>query len=172
MKFSIVCLLILFPLLSYSQPDDRGYIVKVGDMAPEFTMELTNGDTINLSDLRGKVVMLQFTASWCKVSRRAMSHIEKKIWQKHKDNANFALFGIDRGEPLDSVMLLIEKTKITYPIGLDLDAEIFGLYADKKAGITRNIIIDPSGKIIMLTRLFKRREFNEMRMLIEEKIVP
>ena len=53
-----------------SEPEDRGYIVKVGDMAPDFEVELTDGSTVKLSDLKGKVVMLQFTASWCGVCRK------------------------------------------------------------------------------------------------------
>ena len=173
MKYSIILLLILFPLFINAQVDEPGYIVKVGDMAPDFTMQLTTADTITLSELKGKLVMLQFTASWCMVScKKMMPHIEKKIWQKHKDNKNFALFGIDRGEPLDSVLLFIETTKITYQVGLDPNASIFELYAEKDAGITRNIIIDQTGRIIMLTRLFKRREFNKMVKLIDEQLAP
>ena len=72
-------------------PDNAGYIVKVGDMAPDFEMELTDGQKVKLSDLRGKVVMLQFTASWCGVCRKEMPFIEKDIWLKHKDNKAFAL---------------------------------------------------------------------------------
>ena len=47
-----------------AQPDSVGYLVKVGDMAPDFTMELPDGTQVTLSSLRGKLVMLQFTASW------------------------------------------------------------------------------------------------------------
>ena len=57
---------------------------------------------------------------------------------------------------------------ITYPIGLDPNADIFGLYADKDAGITRNVIIDKDGKIIMLTRLYDPQEFAQMTELINE----
>lgn len=147
---------------------DRQYRVKVGDPAPNFEMALPDGKKIKLSDLRGRVVMLQFTASWCGVCRKEMPHIEKEIWQKHKDNPQFALYGIDREEPAEKIQVLREATGVTYPIGMDPDAGIFGLYAEKDAGITRNIIIDREGKIVMLTRLFEEEEFNEMVSLIDK----
>lgn len=73
-----------------TQADSTGYIVKVGEAAPDFTITLTDGKQVTLSSLRGKVVMLQFTASWCGVCRKEMPFIEKDIWLKHKDNADFA----------------------------------------------------------------------------------
>ena len=79
-------------------------MLQVGDMAPDFAMELTDGDILKLSSLRGKVVMLQFTASWCGVCRKEMPFIEKDIWLKHKENPNFALVGVDRDEPLETVV--------------------------------------------------------------------
>ena len=145
---------------------DRQYLVKVGDMAPNFEMQLPNGDTIILSSLRGKVVMLQFTASWCGVCRKEMPHIESDIWQKHKHNPNFALYGIDREEPAYKIKEFREATDVTYPIGLDPDARIFSLYAEKDAGITRNVIIDKGGTIVMLTRLYEEKEFARMVALI------
>lgn len=147
--------------------DDRGYIVKVGDMAPDFDMSLPNGEIINLSSLRGKVVMLQFTASWCGVCRKEMPHIESDIWLKHQNNPNFALYGIDREEPVEKIEALINATGVTYPIGLDPDAGIFTLFAKKEAGITRNVIIDKEGQIVMLTRLYDEEEFKEMVQLID-----
>ncbi len=150
------------------EADSTGYIVKVGDYSPDFQIQLVNGDSLKLSDLKGKVVMLQFTASWCGVCRKEMPYIEKEIWQKHKTNPNFVLIGIDRDEPLHKVLRFAEQTQITYPLGLDDGAEIFGLYALKTSGITRNVLIDESGKIVMLTRLFNHDEFNRLVDKIDE----
>ena len=148
--------------------DDRGYIVRVGDMAPDFTFQTTTGETLKLSDIRGKIVMLQFTASWCVVCRKEMPFIERDIWQKHKGNENFRLFGIDRDEPLEKVKEFEEQTGITYPMALDPGGDIFALYADRKAGITRNVIINKDGRIVMLTRLYNEDEFAEMCKIIND----
>ncbi len=151
-----------------SEVDDYQFLVKVGDEAPDFEMEMPDGSFVKLSSLRGKVVMLQFTASWCGVCRKEMPYIESEIWQKHKDNPEFALYAIDREEPVEKIEEMIEATGVTYPIGLDPEADIFGIYAEKDAGITRNVIIDRDGKIVMLTRLFQEEEFNEMVKTIEK----
>jgi len=148
--------------------DERGYTVRVGDMAPDFTIQMTSGEELILSDLRGKIVMLQFTASWCSVCRKEMPFIESEIWQKHKDNPNFYLFGIDRDEPLEKVEEFAKQTGITYPLALDPGGDIFALYAERKAGITRNVIIDTDGRIVMLTRLYDENEFAEMCKKIDE----
>ena len=150
-------------------PDERGFLVKVGETAPDFTMKLTNGKTIELSKLRGKVVMLQFTASWCGVCRQEMPHIEKEIWQPFK-NKGLLVYAVDRDEPKSKAKMLKKQTGITYPIGLDPGAEIFGLYAGKKEGVTRNVLIDRNGKIIFLTRLYKKDEFNRLVKKIAEEV--
>ena len=152
------------------EPDSVGYIVRVGDVAPEMELELTDGQKVKLSDLRGKVVMLQFTASWCGVCRKEMPFIESDIWQKHKVNPNFALYGIDRDEPVETVKDFAEKTGVTYPLALDPGADHFAKYAERKAGITRNVLIDKEGKIVMLTRLFNEEEFSSLCKKIDEML--
>lgn len=152
------------------QADSTGYIVRVGEMAPDFTITLTDGKQVTLSSLRGKVVMLQFTASWCGVCRKEMPFIEKDIWLKHKDNADFALIGIDRDEPLDKVLAFAKSTGVTYPLGLDPGADIFAKYALREAGITRNVLIDREGKIVKLTRLYDEEEFASLVQMINEML--
>lgn len=171
MKKLFLILLVITSISVFSQSsDERGYIVKTGDMAPDFKIKLVDGKTVTLSTLRGKLVMLQFTASWCSVCRKEMPYIESDIWQKHKNNSDFVLIAIDRDEPADTVKQFIATTKITYPIGLDPGANIFALYALKEAGITRNVIIDRNGKILMLTRLYNEEEFRKMTALIDEQL--
>ena len=141
---------------------DNEYLVKVGDVAPDFTLELTDGSSFTLSEQRGKVVMLQFTAGWCGVCRKEMPFIESDIWQRHKNNDNFVLLGIDREETKEQIDAFIKKVGTTYPIAMDVNADIFAKYALRNSGITRNILIDKDGKIVMLTRLFNEEEFNSL----------
>lgn len=150
--------------------DSTGYIVKVGEMAPDFTITLTDGKQVSLSSLRGKVVMLQFTASWCGVCRKEMPFIEKDIWLKNKNNPDFALLGIDRDEPLDKVLAFAKSTGVTYPLGLDPGADIFAKYALREAGITRNVLIDREGRIVKLTRLYNEEEFTSLVNQIDEML--
>ncbi len=142
--------------------DDRGYIVKVGDMVPEFDLHLLDGTKVPVSSLEGKVVMLQFTASWCGVCRKEMPFIEKDIWLKLKDNPDFALYGIDLKEDAATTEKFAGMIPVTYPLTLDLEGKTFELFCAKGAGVTRNIILDREGRIIMLTRLFDEAEFNQM----------
>ncbi|NOX47042.1 MAG: TlpA family protein disulfide reductase [Chlorobi bacterium] len=174
MKKSILILFLSLPILSTltscgqrEEDKDRGYIVKTGDMAPGFTMQLTTGESVTLKDLRGKIVVLQFTASWCSVCRKEMPHLEEEVWLPNKDK-DFILIGVDYDEPLEKVKGFVNDMKITYPMALDPEAKIFSLFAHKKSGVTRNVVIDREGKIVFLTRLYDTEEFEAMKEKIEE----
>ena len=140
-------------------PDSTGYIIRVGQTVPDIKWTQTDGKTVSIKDLRGKVVMLQFTASWCGVCRREMPFIERDIWQKHKDNKDFYLVGIDRDEPKATVEAFAKQTGVTYPLALDPGADLFAKFALRESGITRNVLVDRDGKIVMTTRLYNEKEF-------------
>ncbi|MDO4190409.1 MAG: TlpA disulfide reductase family protein [Bacteroidales bacterium] len=147
--------------------DERDYIVAVGDQLPAFTLIDMEGNTITTDDFAGKVVMLQFTASWCGVCRKEMPEIEQQIWQRHKDNDNFLLYAIDREDDYETTTHFIEKTGITYPMLRDTTATVFDRFAVHDSGITRNVIVDKNGTIVMLTRLYEPEEFQQMCQLID-----
>jgi len=125
-------------LAQESDVDQRGYIVKVGDVAP-----------------------------WCSVCRKEAPHLEKEVWLPNKEK-DFVLIGVDRDEPLDKVKAFIEKLGTTYPVALDPGADIFGLFASKQSGVTRNVVIDKEGEIAFLTRLYDPVEFEAMKEKITE----
>ena len=148
--------------------DRNGYIVRDGDKAPDFTIELTDGRRVRLSELKGKVVLLQFTASWCGVCRKEMPQLEAQIWQKHKTDSDFVFIGVDRDEPLEKVKAFARQTGVTYPLGLDPGADIFGKFALKQSGVTRNVLIGRDGKIVMRTRLYDEAEFARLVGKVDE----
>ena len=143
-------------------PDSTGYIIRVGQTVPDIKWTQTDGKTVSIKDLRGKVVMLQFTASWCGVCRKEMPFIERDIWQKHKDNKKFYLVGIDRDEPKATVEAFAKQTGVTYPLALDPGADLFAKFALRERGITRNVLVDRDGKIVMTTRLYNEKEFQKL----------
>lgn len=167
--FALIALII--PVVSSQETVvyEEGYLVKVGDMAPDFVIQEAGGKTYKLSSLRGKVVMLQFTASWCSVCRKEMPFIEEEIWKPGKTRG-LVLVGIDRDEPVETVVKFSKDIAVSYPLALDPGADIFGLFAEKSAGVTRNVIIDRNGKIIFLTRLFEREEFDNMKKVIFDEL--
>lgn len=169
LRYTLILIFLIYSSISFAQEkyENRGYFVKVGDPTPEFILQLTDGKQMNSSDLHGKIVVLQFTASWCSVCRKEMPHLEKEVWQKYKDK-DFILIGVDYDEPLKKVQAFQEKMKTTYPMALDPNGDIFGLFAHKKSGVTRNVVIDKNGKIVFLTRLFNKNEFETMKEKIQE----
>ncbi|MEN8138928.1 MAG: TlpA disulfide reductase family protein [Bacteroidota bacterium] len=166
----IIILSLLISQISLAQEDgSRGYRVKVGDQSPEIELSLMNGDQISSESLKGKVVVLQFTASWCGVCRKEMPHLEKEVWQRFK-NDEFILVAVDLKEKPEKVKPFIEKTGITYPVAIDEDGSLFESFTLPKAGVTRNIVLDKNGKIIFLSRLYDKVEFEKMISAIDKEL--
>ena len=140
---------------------NRGYKVKVGDQAPKIDLKLLDGQLINNENIKGKVVIFQFTASWCSVCVKEMPHLEKEVWQCFKDD-DFLLIGVDLMEDLEVVKEFILNTEVTYPFAIDKDGSFFKSFTLPKAGVTRNIVIDQKGEISFLTRLYDEKEFTQM----------
>jgi len=164
--------LLCFTQLNFAQnKDNRGYKVNVGEQAPALSFSLLDGTQITNESLKGKVVVLQFTASWCSVCRKEMPHLETEVWQRFKDK-DFILIGIDLKEKPKKVARFIKQMNVTYPFTIDTDGSIFESFTNPKAGVTRNIVLDRNGKIIFLSRLYEPKEFKEMIQVINDEVYP
>lgn len=169
-KNFLLQLFLALPSFLYSQNmDTRGYLVKQGQLAPDFEFELLSGELVNNKSLLGKTVVLQFTASWCSVCRKEMPQLEVEVWQRFKKE-DFILIGIDLKEDISTTKDFAEKMAVTYPMASDLSGDIFALFAGPKQGVTRNIVLNDKGEIIFLTRLYQRDEFEEMIHIIDQEL--
>jgi len=171
-KIFFIAFLCIAQISCAQDKDNRGYKVKVGEQTPKLAFKLLDGTPVTNENLKGKVVVLQFTASWCGVCRKEMPHLESEVWQRFKKDKDFVFIGIDLKENLETVKKFIKQTKVTYPFTIDSDGSIFESFTLPKAGVTRNIVLDRSGKIIFLSRLYNPKEFNEMVNVIESEVYP
>lgn len=150
-----------------AQTDSRGYLVQVGDDMPDFSLTDLSGQTHSKSSLLGSTYVLQFTASWCSVCRAEMPHLETEVWQAFQ-NRDFVLIGVDLDEPRDKVAEFTERMGVTYPMCPDPDGAVFYSIAAPKSGVTRNVVVNAEGQIVMLTRLFEEDEFARMASLVDD----
>ena len=146
---------------------EQATLVKDGQKAPNFEVQMFDGSTIKLSDLKGKVVLLNFWATWCPPCRAELARVEKDIIEKFKGQ-DFVFIPVSRGEKKETVAAFREKMGYTFPMGLDTDSRVYGEYA--KTYIPRNFLIDKEGKVVKASVGYDEAEFAELIKLIEETI--
>jgi peroxiredoxin len=121
--------------------------VEIGAQAIDFSGVTPQGDTIKLSDYKGKYVLVDFWASWCGPCRKENPNFVN-VYNKFKDKG-FNILGVSLDKSKDSWIKAIEKDQLTWKHISDLkfwDSEPAQLYCVRS--IPSNVLIDPSGKII------------------------
>ena len=120
-------------------------LIHAGDVAPDFTVEMLDGSHITLSDLRGKVVLVNFWATWCPPCRQEMSHLQKDVIDRFAGK-DVVVLPISRGEERKTVEQFIERMGYTFPVGLDRDQSIYKKYASNY--IPRSVVVGKDGKVV------------------------
>ena len=167
---AIIAFMIWWPTPAAAQErptPEQATLVKDGMMAPDFTVEMFDGSTVKLSDLKGKVVLLNFWATWCPPCRAELARVEKDIIEKFKGK-DFVFIPVSRGEKREAVAAFREKMGYTFPMGLDTDSSIYGKYAITY--IPRNFLIDKNGKVVKASIGYDEAEFAELVKLIEKQL--
>jgi cytochrome c biogenesis protein CcmG, thiol:disulfide interchange protein DsbE len=132
-------------LLAYGFTTDPRAIPSTltGKAAPDFTLTLFDGQTVRLADFRGKVVFLNFWASWCPPCR-AEARLLEQAWQRYKDQG-VVFLGVDIQDTEEAARGFIREFEISYMNGRDPKNRIaidYGVY-----GIPETFFIDKEGRI-------------------------
>ena len=146
---------------------DASTIAKEGMEAPDFIVEMFDGQKVRLSDLRGKVVLVNFWATWCPPCREELTRVQTDIIDRFAGK-DFVFLPISCGEEKQTVAAFRKRMNYTFPMGLDPDQKIFRRYA--KNYIPRNFLVGPDGKIILASIGYDKAEFEHLIKTIEKTL--
>ena len=167
---AIAGFILLYPTDTKAQnrpTPEQATLVKDGQKAPNFEVQMFDGSTVKLADLKGKVVLLNFWATWCPPCRAELARVEKDIIERFKGEP-FVFIPVSRGEKRETVAAFREKMGYTFPMGLDTDGRVYAEYA--QTYIPRNFLIDKNGKVVKASVGYDEAEFAELIKLIEKEI--
>lgn len=137
---------VIFALVSHFQKDNAIY--KAGDEAPDFQLQQINEnnelETIQLSDLKGKGVMLNFWGTWCEPCKVEMPYMQK-LYPKYKEQGvEIVAVSLDATQLV--VKRFIDEYGLTFPVPFDKSGEVKDLY--KIGPIPSTLFINPQGEIV------------------------
>jgi cytochrome c biogenesis protein CcmG, thiol:disulfide interchange protein DsbE len=134
-------LLLLFLGLLRSQ---RGQM-KVGEAAPDFTLTTFDGKTYRLADLKGKVVLVNIWASWCKPCEQEAADLEA-AWRSYNGRDDVIFLGVAWTDTDQKSQEYLSRFNVTYPNGPDLGTRIYHDY--RATGVPETYLIDRNGKLV------------------------
>jgi DsbE subfamily thiol:disulfide oxidoreductase len=111
--------------------------------APDFTLATPDGKKVSLKDYRGKVVFLNFWATWCEPCRVEMPEMEK-LYREYKGKG-LEIVAVNVKDKKDAALKFVSSMKLTYPILLDPEGEAGLLYG--AWGMPATYLIDRKGVV-------------------------
>jgi peroxiredoxin len=156
---ALAAFLLMVPLAAASDPMDLGGNVKrafekaglplAGEKRSviDFSLKLVDGRTVSLSGFRGKVVFLNFWATWCPPCRAEMPSMEGLYRRLH--GQGLEVLAVDIMENRKTVTDFLSSNDLTFPAALDSDGRVSGSYGVQAVPAT--FIVDRDGKLILRT---------------------
>lgn len=120
--------------------------IVVGDKAPSFVLPLLGGGKINLAKERGKVVFLNFWATWCTACKEEMASMQwmyNKLMKKYPNRFRMYAISIDSSDVPDIVIKYMKENGLSFPVLLDTKGRVKELY--KTTGVPETYVVSKKG---------------------------
>ncbi len=144
-------------------------LISVGDKAPDFTCTTVNGETISLSGLQGKVVLINFFATWCGPCITEMPYLQSEVFEKFSGD-DFFMIAIAREQQVDDIteFMNAKEKVLTFPMAADPDKSIYDLFAT--GYIPRNFLIDKDGIVKWVSGGLSKPQIPDLVSLIRTEL--
>ena len=136
--------LLLLGIVAIQLNKAQGGTVRVGEKAPDFVLTTFDGNEISSTELSGKVVVLNFWASWCQPCEVEAADLQN-AWEMYETGEEVVFLGVDYIDTDNEAMAYMERFGITYPNGHDLGTRISQAYGI--TGVPETFIIDQAGNL-------------------------
>ncbi len=156
---SIIFLILTAGVLVAWASSEESDKVSVGEVAPAFKVLTPDGEVTNES-LKGKVVLINFFATWCPPCLKELPVLQEKVWDTYKSNEDFVLLVVGREHSKEELEKFAKDKGFELPFCPDEDREIFGQFATQS--IPRNYILNKGGKIVYASKGYSPTEFEHM----------
>ncbi len=148
--------------------EEKATLVSIGQAVPDFQFTDEEGKNHSISDYRGKLVMINFFATWCGPCMKELPHVQQQIFDQYRNNENFELLVIGREHDAAEMQAFKNKKGYTFGLIADPNRKIYANFASQY--IPRNFLIDQDGKIIYSSIGFNDEEFSNLLKTIEQKL--
>jgi peroxiredoxin len=156
---------LLFISLPVAAHDD---VAQQAQSAPDFTLPKHPTGELTLSDYRGKVVLINFWASWCAPCRREMPLLES-LYRTYGDKG-FTLIGVNTDEDRAAANSVLEKTTLSFPIVFDTSLQVSSVYGVEAMPTT--LLLNTKGEVVFVNRGFKSGDDEKYKAQIESLLAP
>lgn len=167
-RFLISILISFTPSMITDAQTDTTTLTRVGDIAPSFRCITDSGISYDLSQLRGKIIMINFFATWCPPCNLELPEMQNRIWNRYKNDNRFVLLVIGREHSNKVVAGFKAEKGYDMHFVADPERQIYSLFANQF--IPRNVIIDRDGRIIFQNRGYTVEEFKMIEDILAEKL--
>ncbi len=144
----------------------QNFLTEVGEQVPAFDVETIDGERISNKDLEGKIVLLNFWATWCGPCIREFPELDK--FASKQDESLFQVVAFARGEDKEKIEKFRKNNDYAFTFVSDLDKSVYLNFAEKS--IPRNVVLNSKGEIIFQLMGYYPEEIKKMEKLIEEEI--